>query len=275
MSTVLTPTSPTQEDRDRLDPFRFGWRTVKRIGPDGAVKFEDVPMTLEDALHPQEEDRYTLSQAHIDDRSYLKGVFRWALADEPKTYVLADCCVAWDANADLVHGPDIMVVFNVAEKKPWRTFNVVEEGTRPALIIEVTSKFTRDNDVETKVKEYAQVGVPRYVIVDIDESNGERTIAFIHYQLAPRRKKYEEVAIGANGRVWLPEVGLWLGCANGQVACFDKHGKQIADHKASIEGRAAADVRADAAERLAAEHASEIERLQAELRRLRESTPPA
>ncbi len=38
------------------NPFRFGWRDVQQIGPDGSKRWVQAPLTQEDALHPQESD---------------------------------------------------------------------------------------------------------------------------------------------------------------------------------------------------------------------------
>jgi hypothetical protein len=39
-----------------LDPYRYGWRYVRVVAPDGTQRFDQVPLTLEDVLFPEEED---------------------------------------------------------------------------------------------------------------------------------------------------------------------------------------------------------------------------
>src|SRR5438045_2168111 len=56
------------------DPFFYGWRIVHSKSPNGRAKEEQVPLTQEDILHPQEEDFRVHSQAHNDDCAYLKYV---------------------------------------------------------------------------------------------------------------------------------------------------------------------------------------------------------
>ena len=51
MSTVSTsgvhvPSGPEP------DPFRYGWRYVKRVGPDGEETLDQIPLSLEDVLFP-------------------------------------------------------------------------------------------------------------------------------------------------------------------------------------------------------------------------------
>jgi hypothetical protein len=38
------------------NPFRYGWRFVRRTAEDGTESLDQVPLTLEDVLHPQEND---------------------------------------------------------------------------------------------------------------------------------------------------------------------------------------------------------------------------
>ncbi len=35
-----------------LDPFRFGWRYVPQVGADDRKRWVQVPLSLDDALHP-------------------------------------------------------------------------------------------------------------------------------------------------------------------------------------------------------------------------------
>src|SRR6266498_817186 len=90
---------------EKLDPFRYGWRYVTRKNLDGKSKVEMIPLTLEDALHPQEEDRYMITDAHTRDTIYLRDVFEAQLADRAGTVVLHDCRVAWSADGKYAHGP--------------------------------------------------------------------------------------------------------------------------------------------------------------------------
>jgi colicin import membrane protein len=238
---------------ERLDPFRYGWRYVRQTGPDGKPDTVMVPLTLEDALHPREEDRYMVSYAHIRDLFYLRGAFETKLVGTPGAVVLADMRVAWDADGRYAHGPDVAVVFNVREQRDWSTFNVVAEGTRPALIVEITSESTRSNDLVKKVREYAGVGVPRYVIVDADEAGPSRNISLLHYQLPPGDTNYERIPASANGRVWLPEVRLWLAAEAGRIVCIDDRGRRVEDFALNVQAREQAEREAANAKRHAAD----------------------
>ncbi len=224
--TILENPADLNEPVDAKDPYAYGWRYVKKNVSNGSTKLVKVPLTLEDILHPQEEDFRVLTNAHRLDCQYLAEVIEASLVEKSGAQLLADCRVAWDAKGKYGHGPDIAVVFNVGAVRDWGTFNVVKEGTKPALIVEVTSPSTRSTDLVDKVREYAEVGVPHYVIADACRRKGVRTIALIDYHLDPKTSVYWVKPIEENGRVWLPEVQLWLGVDDGRLACYDLNGRR-------------------------------------------------
>ena len=219
--------SSLNEPVDPEDRFAYGWRYVTNVGENGAENVVRVPLTLEDILHPQEEDFRVLSDPHWQDVNYLYDSFKTALANTSGSYVLADCRVAWDADGTYAHGPDVAVIFNVRKKERWSTFNVVTEKTKPSLIVEVTSPSTRSTDLVDKVREYAEVGVLHYVIADAKESKRSREITLIDYQLSPEESEYFSLPPNKEGRVWLPEVNLWLGSEDGQLVCWDENGERV------------------------------------------------
>jgi Uma2 family endonuclease len=61
--------------------------------------------------------------------------------------------------------PDIFVVFGV-EKKERRTYNMEEEGKGPEVVIELTSRHTKVEDLVTKHYIYARLGVREYFLFD-------------------------------------------------------------------------------------------------------------
>ena len=74
MSTVQERRTPPPSDLVKLNPFPYGWRDVPVTKPDGEVDFEQVPLTLEDALHPELGDYVVSSHAHELDCKYLQDV---------------------------------------------------------------------------------------------------------------------------------------------------------------------------------------------------------
>lgn len=155
------------------------------------------------------------------------------------------------------------------------------EGARPELIIEVTSPATRNNDLNKKPDIYWRARVPYYVIVDATLDQDQRQLNIIGYKRGPRR--YRQMPLDAQGRLWLEPVRLWLGQENGWVVCYDEQGRRQENYTEACESRQAAEERAGAAEERAealaeraealAERAEAAERrlqgMEAELRRLR------
>lgn len=222
---LLDSATRLNEPVDPEDRFAYGWRYVNKTLRNGSKRTVQVPLTLEDILHPQEEDFRVLSDPHWRDVRYLSWTFECMLAMIRGAIVLADCRVAWDRQGKYAHGPDIAVVFNVRKRKRWSTFNCIRERTRPSLIIEVTSPSTRSTDLSNKMWEYAEQKIPHYVIVDAHETPDSRELRIIDYHLADYGE-YVSHPAGPDGRVWLEEVKLWLGSEDGQVICYDADGNR-------------------------------------------------
>ena len=186
----------------------------------------------------------------------------------------------------------LRLFFNVQQKQNWSTFHEAEEGTKPSLIIEVTSPATYSVDLETKVAHYAEVGVEWYVIVDIVIRRDMRSKRLLGYQLT--EDGYKRFEPNEKGWLWLAPVNLWLGWRGEAIACYDAEGNLVEvgnSRVAEAQSRATAaeqrvddaEQRADAAEQRADEEAQiraaaeqraddaeqAHQQLEAELRRLR------
>lgn len=235
------------------DPYRYGWRYVRRELPDGGEEWDQVPLTLEDVLHPQEGDFIVQTELHHRVTTYLYNVLRARLASNPGAVVLSDCRIAWDVPELRPLGPDIAVIFGVRERRNWGTFDVARAGASPALVIEVTSPETRALDLVAKLDAYDLAGVPLYVVIDITERRGQRVPRLLGYRRTPT--VYAAVAPDERGWLWLEPVRLWLGVDGEQVVCYDETGAAIEDYVAVAAARAEAEAR--------------VRELEAELRRLR------
>jgi colicin import membrane protein len=242
MSTVSKP--PARRSRPtpaEPDPYRYGWRYVRMIQPDGEEDFDQVPLSLEDVLHPEEGDFIVHTNAHNKDCAYLKSVCDTRLKDVRRALVLSDCRIDWNLPGVRPLGPDLAVFLNVRRKRVWATFYLAKEGARPMMVIEVTSPDTRKNDVGPKVKFYEQAGVPLYIIADVKlEKDNERRIQFITYRLTATG--YQCTRSDQQSRVWLDPVQLWLGVTRdrlggfNRLACFDPEtGEEVGDYTAISE----------------------------------------
>ncbi len=112
MSTVST-SRPQKPPADDSDPFRYGWRYVTVQQPDGTKTVDQIPLTLEDVLFPEEDDFIVQTDLHDTDTSYLKYVFNARLADRPRAWTVSDCRVDWNLPGVRPLGPDIAMFFDV------------------------------------------------------------------------------------------------------------------------------------------------------------------
>src|SRR5581483_11035075 len=200
MSTVRKPYPP--RDPRNKDPFFYGWRDTYRVGADGRKEYVQVPLTPEDVLHPQEDDHIMLGDAHDDDTSYLKNIFRIQLADDATARVFSDLGIYWDIPELGHHSPDIAVIFGIRRaQRNWKSFYVAKEGVRPSLLLEVTSPSTRKIDFHDKRRDYYQAGVPYYIIVDEQLRRDQRSLRILGYHRG--RRGYERLALNRQGRLWL------------------------------------------------------------------------
>lgn len=249
------------------DPFRYGWRWVPNDPIDGRHKLRRIPLTLEDVLHPEEGDEIMHSEAHERRRIYLYNVLRDRTAADPEAVVLSDVRVAWDVEGLKAHGPDLMLILGVQDRKNWTTFDVREEGVRPVLIVEVVSPEYANLDRSNKLEEYDRAGVPFYVMLDTVEQKGESFLRLLAYH--KRLDTYEPIMPDAHGRIWVPPARIWLSIEANELVIYNEEDAVIPDYAALSALRAEAETRAAEAEARAAEAEMRLRELEAELRRLR------
>jgi colicin import membrane protein len=282
MSSVSGHTgSRSQPPAHGPDPFRYGWRYVRAVLPDGTEDFNQVPLTLEDVLHPEEADFIVQSDPHDTDRTYLRVVFKAKLAADLSTLVLSDCRVDFNIPGVRPLGPDVSVFTDLRRFMLWSTFDVAEERAKPRLVAEITSPDTRSNDIGTKLDYYHRARVPWYLIADVTiEHETERKIELILYKRG--RTRYRRIPPDENGRVWLDPIGLWLGQTRDRVggfmrlACYDPEtGQELGDYTEVSRALADAEQRAEAerlarldAERRAADQAGAFASAEARIREL-------
>jgi len=216
--TRIAATPPSPPPPPDADPFRYGWRYVTRTRPDGSKEHVEVPLTLEDVLHPQEGDVIPENTQQERDRRYLHDVLERRYANDPHVLTLADCLVDWGVPGLRPHSPDITVLEGVRTKEGrWGTYRLAQDGGHPLLAIEIVSPSTRSNDVDIKPEHYHRAGVPFYVLVDQQREDGPRQlVAYEH-----RADGYVAMRFDADGRLTLAPLGLRLGLRGERVVCWD------------------------------------------------------
>jgi Uma2 family endonuclease len=293
---------------DKADPFRFGWRWRNVRLPNGEVLDEQVPLTADDLLDPQPGDQVGQSQLHWELLFLLARILDWYYEARSDVALAVDLKMLWRIPGLKEPAPDLAVIPGVRQKiDPARTsFDIVEEGVRPCLILEVVSSSDpeiRRNDYEKKVEIYQRVGISEYVILDPPTSATEGRLLLLGYRLN-RSGKYQRIKPDAQGRLLSEATGLLFGVGedgetsvvfNAQTGerLLDpkeqagraemKYTREVEARKRETEARLAAEVRADreiegrkleaearlAAEAHAAREAEGRKAAEAELARLR------
>jgi Putative restriction endonuclease len=250
------------------DPFRYGWRYVSVKQADGRVEVEQVPLTLEDLLFPEEGDQTVQFPSHVNDCFYLKAVFETRLAGDLEAVVLADCRVNYNIPGVRPLGPDISVFLGVPRDFDRGTLGLAEDAATPVLVVEVTSPDTRKNDFGIKKDFYHRAGVPLYVIVDARPGPKGRRVKLHGFQHSP--EGYTPLPLDEEGRLWVEPLTLWLTIADGRVVCIDgETSDPIGGYGEQVQARIDAEARSADAEARNRELEAQVQELHAELRRLR------
>ena len=154
--------------------------------------------------------------------------------------------------------PDVFVVKGVP-KHDRRIYKLWEEGKAPDVVIEVTSRKTRLQDLGEKRALYAMLGVKEYFLYDPLGEYLEPPLQ--GYRLVG--EEYEHMQPVAEGTLYSQELGLELRLEDGQLRLVDPTtGERLLSPAEAQAARRAAEARAAQAE-------AELERLRAELARLR------
>ncbi|HWG45267.1 MAG TPA: Uma2 family endonuclease [Gemmataceae bacterium] len=252
----------------QADPWYYGWRYVEHTGPDGKITTVQVPLTEEDVLHPQEDDFIVQNDDHTRDCHYLKTILDAHLANRPGLHVFYDHRMDWSVEGIEPHGPDFAVIDGFPED--WNgqrgTFRLGEFAARTLLVIEVTSPTTRRGDLNQKVTEYYQAGIPYYAIVDRQFQRATQPRLFAY---RPGEQGYVLVEPDEEGWLALEPIGLWLRFEEGRLVCRDAQGRRLRDYLDILHEMEQAEARAEVERARASAAEERIRQLEAELNRLR------
>jgi len=200
----MRPTSSAVET-DMPEDFPYGWRYVTLPGRDEP---EQVPLTLEDVLHPLEGDVIAERIYHNEDREYLRRAFGSRPVGPPHVHVASDLLTDFGVAGVRNMSPDTAIFVGMREA-PDRLTGLLELGStggRCLLVAEIVSPDTRVNDVVHKVDLYHRVKVENYVIIDRRRLHLPRFL--VGYRWAP--DGYEPLPLDDEGRLLVPVVGLRL-----------------------------------------------------------------
>jgi colicin import membrane protein len=224
-------------------PFHIGSRILNRLDADGKNHVEYIPLTIEDFIHPQEEDRFMIVDRHRSTVAYIAAALESRVKKDGRR-VFSDHVIDWQVEGMKPHGPDAVVFRNFWHQ--WDdlegTLMVQDMGAEPIVVIEVTSPRTRKADFEEKYLGYQEVGVPCYVIVDFHGPNG--MISMLGFELIDG--EYQSMEFDENLGFFIPGCNLSIHLMDGEVVMYDDDGIEIPRPSDSIQMLKSETERADA-----------------------------
>jgi Uma2 family endonuclease len=190
---------------------------------------------------------------------------------EAQTYVAGNLMFYYEeGNPRASLSPDVFVVRGIP-KGLRRTYKLWEEGRIPDMVIEVTSRSTRREDMQHKRALYARIGVQEYFLYDPLAEYLKPPLQGFRLEAG----QYEPIAPAVDGSLHCAALGLRLSIENQRLRLTDEAtGEPLlrpAEVAAALRSEAAA---RSVAEQQLAEREAELARLQAELARLRASKQP-
>lgn len=225
------------EDQSVEELGELGWRTQTVLQSDGTRSQVQIPLTAAEFLHPKLGFHLPNSTFHDRIAGDCKDILTRRYAANPTVAVFRDLIIRWGVKGLGNHCPDTCVVFDVRNKqRVWTAFSVKQEGTRPALVIEVVSPRYRKQDRFVKVKEYARAGVQEYVIFDRRRQRDQFVEEVLGYRLI--EGMYLPMVPDDEGRVLSETVGLWMGLQAGEVVMVDAETHERLLNSLELEQRA-------------------------------------
>lgn len=160
----------------------------------------------EDIIYP-ESDGQPMAEAdrHRKDMTYLVDALCYHFRDRPDIYVSGDLFIYYEeGNPAACVAPDLFVVHGVANADR-KTYRLWEEGRVPSMVVEVTSKSTRERDREKKAL-YARLGVREYFMFDPEGDYLDPPLQGFRL----RGDKYRPLRPAADGSLESRALGLTL-----------------------------------------------------------------
>jgi Uma2 family endonuclease len=251
-----------------LPEFFYGWRIEYVTTPDGKRDPVQIPLTAEEALHPQEGYIMPENTKHAALIDSINEMLQARYANEPETVVFRDLIIEWDVPGLKGHCPDVMVIPHVKDREKKRgKFFVKQEGTRPIFALEVVSESSKDFDRVKKVDQYARAGIQEYVYID-SWPEGKN----VFWEIAGFRltgDHYLPILPDEERSLYCETLGLRIGIKAGKVWMQDyATGEDLMTNVEAQTARRIAEARAEYAEARATEEKAAREALEARVAEL-------
>jgi Uma2 family endonuclease len=221
----------------------------------------DSITTAPTQIHYPESDGKPMGETdvHIDALIYLREALRDYFRDDPQIYVAGNMLLYYEeGNPSACVAPDVFVVQGVAKGERW-TYRLWDERQPPTVVIEITSRGSRLEDLGTKRAVYAMLEVREFFLYD---PLGEYLRPPLQgYRL--QDGEYQRLLSGAEGSIVSQALDLELRLEAGRLRVFNPTtGERLLTPAEALVARRVADARASRAE-------AEAERLRTELAHLR------
>ena len=216
------------------DPFFYGWRWVGD---------EQVPLTEDDLLDPQEGDRVPEHTLHHRVVRKLCEMLEELFVSRRQLDVLVggDLKMFWRDPRVKKVAPDVVVIPGVADpRKGRKSFDEEQEGAHPVFVLEVTSEATARTDVVKKPRIYQRAEVAEYFILDSLATPWTLT----GRRLNSATGRYRKIRPDGEGRILAEslEVVFAIGADGRTVDLFDaRNGEKLRDLHTAEEARRAAE----------------------------------
>ena len=156
------------------------------------------------------------TDVHIKALIYLREALRDFYRDDPQVYVASNLFLYYEEGDPLSRvAPDVFVVFGVP-RRDRRIYRLWAEGKGPDVVIEISSRSTRREDLWEKRGLYEYLGVKEYFLFDPLREylepplQGYRLAGSLYHRLEP------EPAGQGEWRLFSQQLGLEL-CTEGDL----------------------------------------------------------
>lgn len=250
------------------DPFFYGHRWVEVETADG-VDWEQVPLTEDDLLDPQEGDKVSEHTIHHQVVRWMEVMLEVLFRNRGHLNVLVggNLKILWRQQPGKKRlsrpAPDVCIIPNVQDPNAYRrSFDEAKEGTRPIFVLEATSESTDNTDKNRKPRVYERAGVEEYFLLDTLAEPWTLT----GRRLFPETGRYRKIQPDQDGSVLAETLDVRFAVGDdgeSVVLIDDRTGETLKDSFGLDDARKNAEeaLKAETEARQAAE--AEIERLKA------------
>ena len=144
---------------------------------------------------------------HVLAILHLLGALRCFMRKRRDVYIIGNMFFYYRRGDPGAHkAPDVMVIKGVDGTRDRRSYRLWEEGMPPAVVFEITSKATSEEDTENKPLLYAELGIKEYFLFDpLHEYLDEQLMG---YRLV--NKAYQPIMADADGDLYSEELRATL-----------------------------------------------------------------